>query len=330
MPIYDYESTNNKKEKQLEKFTIRIIDCIALCHVIDGFERFIADLAKFSKGSKGYSNLDNLYKHIKDGKRVNKHIRNFYQEHYNVLNALHKNAYISNFLLIYFNNKTGTFNQEIMQMYRYLKNNKKDKDKILAVLDKLSELGFKNIIFTENVSFDNVYEFDKLNSHYYYYLDGKLEVIPSIQNLKYQSEDANYEIKMSTIPLHSPEITLNNLVFDANCLPNEICYDQTMGKILELKEKKKESFDVLKDAVCFDGYIENIVYFLDKLDKLIINIHNCSSKSQAQMHIDTAKQSIAELQWILTNYEDGLIDKELISQDVLTKEKEKYKRRYNS
>lgn len=323
-------SMKDGSEKLLDSFTIRIIDAIALCHAIDGFEIFIVDLAKFSKGIKGYSNLDNLYKYIKDGKKVNKHIRDFYCKHYRVLDAIHKNAYISNFLLIYFDNKTGKFNQEIMQMYKYLKDNKKDKDKILAVLDKLSKLGFKNITFSENVNFESVYEFDKLNSHYYYYLDGKLDVIPSIQNVKYQSEDANYEIKMSTIPLHSPEITLNNLVFDVNCLPNEICYDQTMGKILELKEKKKESFDVLKDAVCFDGYIENIVYFLDKLDKLIINIHNCNSKSQTQMHIDTAKQSIAELQWILTNYEDGLIDKELISQDVLTKEKEKYNRRYNS
>jgi len=157
-----------------------------------------------------------------------------------------------------------------------------------------------------------------------------LEIIPSIENVRYRSEDANYEIKISTIPLHSPEITLNNLVFDTNSLPNKISYDETMGKILELKDKKKESFDVLKDAVYFDTCIENIVPFLDKLDKLIINIHNCSSKSQAQMHIDSAKQSIAELQWILTNYEDSLIDKELISQDVLTREKEKYKRRYNS
>lgn len=321
---------DNAKEKKLSKFNISIKDCMVLCHVIDLFEEFTVNLTKFSKGTFGDAKLKRLYNFVKDEEAfVKRDIKTFYLENYKVLDAIHKYSYISNFLLIYFDRKNGEFNQEITQMYEYIKANKEDIDKILAVLDKLSKLGFEHIYFAENKQFDKVYEYERGVLRNYYYLDGEIEIIPCIENTKYKSKDANYEIEGSVILFYVPKITLNNLIFDPNNLPEKITYNETIGKVLKLTPEKKESCEVLADAVHFDYYLERIVPYLDKIDELIGKIHNCSSKPNAKKHIDTAKQGIAELQCFLANYEQDIIEQGLLTEEILVDEKEKYKRRYN-
>jgi len=311
----------------LRKFDIKVNDCIALCNIVDEFEKFTENLKEFSQGIRGISNLDNLFKYIRDGKKTNKNIRDFYLENHKVLDAIHKHTYILSFLLIYFDNKTGKFSQEITQIYNYIKDNKNDKDKILAVLDKLSKLGFESVTFNQNEKFDDVYEYDKLNDREYYYLDGEIEVISSLEDFKYRSNGANYEIEFSTIPFHIPKITLNNLVFDSNLLPNNIKYDDTFKKILDLKEEKEESYKVLSDVVHFDYNLEKIMPALEKIDEIIIDIHNCQYKRHAKEYIDVAKHAILELQWVLANYEIDLVEDGLLKKETIDEEKKKYKRR---
>lgn len=324
MPILRQEISSNTSTKD---YYLRIIDCIALCNVGDEFEQFIQNLNEFSKGIRGYSKLHDLYKYIKDGKKVSKKIREFYAENHKVLDAIHKHTYISNFLLIYFNNKTGEFSQEIMEMYKYIKNNKEEKDKILMNLDKLKELGFEHFVFSSKEKFDNIYEYD-VNDNFYYFVDGKIEVIPSLENLKYKTIGANYQIEFSTIPYPKSEIILNNLVFDTNLLPNDLSYDNTMQKIIEMKKEHKDSYKVLNNSVELEYNLEKLISYVEKMDDIILEIQDCEYKDDAKIKIGNAKEVISELRWILENYEVNLINQCLLDESILEEEKLKYYRTY--
>lgn len=324
-------SMKDGSEKLLDSFTIRIIDAITLCHIVDEFEEFTQNLAKFSKGMLGEYNLRQLYNYIMNVDAfVKRDTKAFYVDNYRVLDAIHKYSYISNFLLIYFDRKTGKFCPEIMQMYEYIKNNKEDKDKILAVLNKLSELGFEHINFAENKKFDGIYEQDKSGLSHCYFLDGDLEVIPSVENIKYKSKEANYKIRLDAIPEIGSEITLNNLVFDVKCLPNTVRYDDTFKKILELKEEKEESYKVLSDIVRLDYNLESIIPALEKIDEIIANIHNCKYNDSAKKHIGKAKEAVYGLRTCLTNYQTDMVNQNLITEEILYKETKNVKRKSNN
>lgn len=324
-------SMKDGSEKLLDSFTIRIIDVITLCHIVDEFEEFTQNLAKFSKGMLGEYNLCQLYNYIMNVDAfVKRDTKAFYVDNYRVLDAIYKYSNISNFLLIYFDRKNGRFSKEITQMYKYINNNKEDKDKILAVLNKLSELGFEHINFAENKKFDGIYEQDKSGLSHCYFLDGDLEVIPSVENIKYKSKEANYKIRLDAIPEIGSEITLNNLIFDSSSLPECVKYENTIKRILNLKEEKKDSYDVLSDAVKLNYNIEKLAPILERIDEIIINIHNCEYKKFAKEQVDVAKHAILELQWMLANYECDIVEEGLIKKEILEEEKTKYKKRHKS
>lgn len=324
MPILSQEIIGN--ETKLSDFTIRINDCIALCRIADDFDDFTKNLKEFSKGINGYSRLKSLYKYIVENKNTSSKVKDFYFKNNSVLSSIHDKTYISNFLLIYFDREKGKFNQEISEMYEYIKSNKNNIDKILSVFNKLSDLGFDSITFAQNEKFDDVYEYDKLDD-YYYYVDGNIEVIPSLDGFKYKTEGANYEIEFSRVPFHNAIITLNNLVFDSNLLPNNLSFDNTTKKILDLKEEKKESCKVLNTIVSLDYNLENILPAIEKIDEIINNIHNCEYKQTAKEYTKKAKEAAYGLRTCLTNYQTDMVNQNLITEEILYDETKKYKRR---
>lgn len=328
MPRLNEKVYLNLKDNKLSDFTISINDCIALCNVIDEFDIFMENLKDFSKGNFGYRKLKNLYNFAKDEEYLAlRNVKSFYKNNKVVLDTIHQYTYLSNFLLIYFDPKKGEFNREIIQMYEYIKNNKDDKDKILAVLDKLSSLNFEYIVFAENETFDEVYEYAKYDPSYYYFVDGKVEVIPSLEGFKYKTTGANYEIEFATIPFHRAKITLNNLVFDSNLLPASLKDDDTMKKIVDLKDEKEESYKVLSDSVKIDYNLDKMNLAIEKIDEIILNIHNSVYLKDAKIKIGKAKEVISDLKWFLENYEVDLVEQGLIEKEILEVEKKVYNKR---
>jgi len=319
--------------QKLNTCNIRIIDAIALCHIVDKFEEFTQNLAKFSKGIFGDAKLNQLYNFIKDEEAfVKREIKTFYLENYKVLDAIHKYSYISNFLFIYFNNKTGEFNYTIMQMYEYIKRNKDKKDNILVNLNILKELGFEIIKLDEAERFDKNYTFDNSQYSTIEYFDGDIRVTPSYHDLKYAVSNANYQISVNsnkTVAFSkNPEIILNNLVFEPSKLPKSIEYDYLLS---DLMSKRNNDSNLIINNTLRIGYdLNEIDSLISNIEKNIQTVKEEKEKERALIHIGQLKEIIIGLEMFLQDYEDKLINSNEMTRDELAEEKKLYKNyRYN-
>lgn len=329
----DYEPTDIKK-LEYETFSISINDCVALCYIVDEFEQFCSNFKEFINNN-GKSISRKLSDAIIQGKKINKlknkSLKEFYDNNYNVLSFIHKYTYISNFLLLHHCN--GNFDNNIILMHQYIKNNRDKIFNILAILGQLKRLGFNSFKFNEYLDFGSqIYSYDTSYKHDYNYLDGDIIVYPNYDSsiIKYKSNNANYNMKISMFsgdPSRiSSEITLNNLTFDGLCLPSELTYEETMGRLLTIKKYNEKADKVVQDSAYLDYELSELVPSINNIDKIINNIGEFTDKDKALELIDSTKQNILGLKLILANYEGIAVENGVLSDDVIKKEKELYKR----
>lgn len=334
MAIIDYEIKDDGKTLQYETFSITVNDCIALCYIVDEFEQFCSNLKEFINNN-GESRLRQLSDAIIKGKKIdnlkNKSLKEFYDNNYKVLFSIHKYTYISNFLLLH--HCGGKFDNKIILMHQYIKNNRDKTFNILAILGQLKRLGFESFKFNEHLDFGSeIYSYDTSSRFDYHYLDGDIIVYPNYDSnvIKYKSNNANYNMKISLHfekpSMYSSKITLNNLTFDGLCLPSEFTYEKTMGRLLAIKKYNEKADKVVQDSAYLDYELSELVPTINNIDKIINGIGEFTDIDKALELIDSTKRNILGLKLILANYEGIAIENGLLSEDVIKKEKELYKR----
>lgn len=322
------------KEKEYKK--ISIDNLLALVHILDDYEEFNKKLKKFVSKKYNRDDIYNLY-HVSKGKNcISPNPRKFYRENKDIIDIINKYSSIMGFIN-YIYDYSGRYAPwcDIETFYKYLNDNKDKLDRIVNLLKKIQNLGFSNIKFNEEEDFkDKEYEINT-NKHYLYmwgiitninFLEN-MELIPEYPKdvLKYKTNGSNY---CMILPYRddaknwaSKEIILNNLLFDVDCLPKSLKKEDTVNKILALKEIKKEEEESIKDLVnlgvgIFDfekGYA-NLKYKVDGLECV-------KSKDELKQILSNIKLELERIKKINNN---EILENEFVTDTQIENEKKRY------
>ena len=303
------ENNSIKEEKKISTNNL-----LALVYILDDYEVFNEKLKKFVSKKYNRDDIYNLYKVSNGEFCLSPKARKFYKENKAIIDIINKYSSISDFAN-YIYDYSGKYASwcDIEHFYKYLNDNKDKLDKVINLVEKIRELGFGDIKFNEEENFKGrEYE---INSNKFYLWDiitninflENMELIPEYKNntLKYKTNGSNYcmilPYRDDAKKWTSKEIILNNLFFDINCLPKSLKKEDTVNKILALKETKKVEKESIKDLVdlgvkIFDfekGYA-NLKYTVDGLE-------NAKSKEELKQVLSNIKLELEKLKHINSN-----------------------------
>ena len=317
-------------EKEYKKISIN--NLLALAHILDDYEKFNKKLKKFN-GNTDLDNLQNLFKVSKGDLILSPRTNKFYKENKNVIDTINKYSTLYDFVNnIYISNCSS---YDINYFYNYLTINKDKLDDIVKVVEKIKELGFREIKFNEEENFKK--EEYKLNTSRVksiiysivtdiHFLEN-MELIPEYENniIKYKTNGSNY---CMVLPYRdnakgwaSDEIILNNLLFDSNKLPNSLKKEDTIDKIIALKEPKKEEITSIRELVNLGVKIFDLEKEYANLKYIVDRLENVKSKEELKKVLSNIKIEIEQLRQINKN---EVKENPNVSEEQIEKEKQLY------
>lgn len=306
-----------------------VSDAIALCNILDEFESFNEDLQKLKVNLNTNFRYD-LHEISRGGFNFNIKARKFYQLHKQAIDKINTSLTIVYFLSNNYN-KDCTPNKDFVFFYEYLNKNKNKLDEIKALLSKIKSLGFNELELKNTQFTDETYCMNINYPSTFYYLDN-MEAIPNYQNsiVYYKTNFSNYRI--SIIPNASYDkfsvwrITVNSLLFDLDRLPNRITKNETIDKIVALKNDKKEVCTAIKNSVDLNISIEDLEYQIQVIER-VIRLSSIESKEDMYKMIKEMLQQLNKLQAISAKYDEDIISKGIVTKEKLIQEKEDEQKR---
>lgn len=325
--------------KNEQTIKIRTEDAIALCHIIDEFETFNKNLIKFLTGKKDNSELILKIWKLSTGQRciTSKKMRKFYNDNKSVIDIINKYSNILYFICQNYtlSKDSITIADNYYLFYKYILENKDKLDKIIAVLQKLKELGFKIFEFNTNLDFTekSYFAYKEIPKNYgsFAYLDN-LEVIPTYDNgIEYKSNGSNYLMRLSLPSKYITileQIFLNDLTFDVNRLPKELTKKETFYKILALSQEKMQEYSIIRNSVDLSIGIEDLYSMYREIQSKFNKLEGVESKSKLLEKLRKVKEALEQMTTLSQEYDKQMVaNNEGITESLLTKEKEAYIRR---
>ena len=281
--------------EKIEKTEIRVDDALTLCYIYYLFDMFNSNLIKFLNKQKNKIQLINDLSKYSQNKNYNcnRNIKKFYNKNKQTIDIINKHSEISKF--IYSNYRIGeiiTYGQSILN--EYLKKNEYILFKIIRVLDRIKELGFHSIEFNEDLNFTKeiyIIFAEDYKNYRLNYLEN-IEIIPIVHEdeIIYRTKASNYKVISTT---NGNRIILNNLTFDASCLPESVSTEYIQEQILKLGEATKvkttDNYEISNLS------IEQLYLILDKLNKQLDDLSNLENRKKIFDKIIKVKQKIEEL-----------------------------------
>lgn len=321
---------DNKKIKEAY-----IDNLIALCHILDDYSEFNKNLSNLISTKYNRNDVYYLYE-ISNGKFMvgTKKVKQFYKKNKVVVDIINKYSDISQFINRNYDCKGKPIESSGLDFfYQYILDNKKDLEKILAVLNKIKELGFDNLKFDENLNFTNTeYQIETKFSHNFNveYLDN-IEIMPNYQRhiVKYKTADSNYKIIIlpsfnEEISIYFREIIVNSLTFDANRLPESITKKNIFDKIINLANDKKDECAAIRTSVDLSMSLDSLSSNFDSTNNLLSRIDDIENKDELLKILSEIQLNLSKLKSASTNYNNRLSDKYSIPEETLQKEKKLY------
>lgn len=313
-------------------YNLDINNIIALCHLINKKEEvnsFSEELIEI-----GYK-LD----YVKFSKFINKIERVFNGQHV-LLSGFEKKFYLKykdviDIIITYSNMSSFSDNnnyRDIIELYNnYLLFHKEEIANILAVLNKLLDLGFEEIRFNEEYDFTKmVFDYNPECSHYtdITYLDN-IQVLPSYPGvIKYKSNNSNYRIDMEYTDLYTlanSEIWVNSLFFDPNRLPNSLNMEFVFD---EINDKARQYYDInkkIKNSVNLSVGINDLLMQAEITGSMLDGLENVESRKELIEILNNILVEIKKLEKLSCEYNVSLSNKEpKLSKEFLEEEKKKH------
>lgn len=324
-----------------KNINININDLIILCHILDSYNDFNQELINLMSSTK--FNIYNLLLLSKTNRKnflCNRKTKKFYLKYKDIFNIInnYNNAlsFIVDNYIINQNNITRKSNLDFF--YQYIMNNKNNLEKILAVLNRINELGFKKLKFDENLDFTaSEYKVNTLfnGNTNIEYLDN-MKAIPNYQNdvVKYKTTGSNYKVIINpsitivvngNISEHDKKIVVNSLVFDANRLPNSISTESIFNEILALKNSKSKECDAIKNSIDLNLNMEGLISQFISIDNTINRINDIENKDELLIILAEMQTILDKLKMAASNYDINIAKTyPAITPDILQKEKKLY------
>lgn len=325
-----------------ENAIIRTQDLITLCYMIDGYEKFKTDFLNLIR-SMGYNKCTTIMKRlgkISKGEYVinSKKIKTFYNENKIAIDTINK--YCNIYMFIHGNfddiDKSTINSDNLDYFYQYISNHKDKLNQILALLNKILELGFNQFEFNEGIDFTNIqYQIDSLafdipDNGYstFTYLDN-MEVIPQYDpyTIKYRTTDSNYKIN---IKYHSKisSLVVNDLLFSPERLPADVEHTTLARQILKLNNTQKESYTAIKNSVDLGICSDNLSKQVNTADSMITKLDDDALRDKSLKILQKMKEYVEELRTISVEYNKNVSEiYPSLTTELLEKEKEQYQKR---
>lgn len=313
-------------------YNLDINNIIALCHLINKKE----EVNSFSEDLKliGYKS-----DYVKFSKFINKIERVSNGQHV-LLSGFEKKFYLKykdviDIIITYSNMSSFSDNnnyRDIIELYNnYLLFHEEDIANILAVLNKLLDLGFEEIRFNEEYDFTKmVFDYNPECSHYtdITYLDN-IQVLPSYPGvIKYKSNNSNYRIYMEYTDLYTlanSEIWVNSLFFDPNRLPNSLNMEFVFD---EINDKARQYYDInkkIKNSINLSVGINALLEQAEITSCMLDGLENVESREELIEILNNIIAEINKLKKLSCEYNVSLSNKEpMLSKEFLEEEKKKY------
>lgn len=325
-------------------YTAEVRNLIALCHILDDFETFAADLSQVLVGKYDYKYADNLkiLCKIANGASIigTRKIKEFYQNNTKVINKIKEDAYLWDFIIMLYNSNGTCITNNTNFFYQYFTNHKENIEQILSVLYKIKKLGFERLEFNESFDFTNTQY--SIGTCFYNteitYLDN-IKVIPNYKNdlVKYKTEASNYKItakfhNSSLFPNHiNKSIQVNSLLFDAKRLPESMTKEAIFDKIIHLKEEQKEDCIAIQNAVDLSINVEDLYTQFNSSNTTIQALSDSiENKEELREVLASIKENLDKLQTISANYNKNISQENSpITQEMIQEEKDLYLERRN-
>ena len=309
---------------------VHVNDLIILCNIIDEFEVFNKNILDFVSSNNNKNLMDKLF-YVSTGKHHFNmgRVKRFYENNKKVIDIINKYSNVAMFIWENYNYKGEPI--KLSLFYQYILKNKDKLDQIIALLEKLKELSFKDLEFNENFDFTNeeykIYTIFGDNVDIAY-LDN-MEVLPNYEKgiVKYKTTVSNYKIIIS--PIHillsnysSQIISVNSLAFDPERLPSSITKEEVFDKIIDLKSTKKEECSAIRDSVDLSECIADLNTQFNYVNNTVNNLDDARSKSELIEVLSNIKQDIEKLQTICEEHDNRTLEENpTITRETLDKEK---------
>lgn len=308
---------------------------IALCHIIDDFEKFEKRLMSMISAKNNYEFAIELM-NISAGKSKLglRKVKRFYIENKTIIDTINKYSTMPRFIddyYYFYRNRHG----DLRFFYEYILSHKEDIDKILGVLEKLTELNCYKIEFSEDLDFTKeTYRFyDFLRP---VYLDN-IEVIPSYtSDINYKTTSSNYKMELNvssnSISESGTKITLNSLIFDPERLPKSVKKEDTFEHILKLKKEQKEKTSLIRNSVDLSISVSDLDSMLISVSERISGLDGIQNKNELNEVLLSIRNDVEKLKILSAQYDSSVSEKEpLLTPEILKKEKELcLRRRYDA
>ena len=320
---------NDKKEDL--SLTLTTKDAIAIFHIFDKFTQFEESCKNYVNSSK--FDLRALSKAINGKYTFNKGAKQFYYENKETIEIIKNQTSFTNYIIKnYLHDKSRT---NIRRFYNYLKNNINSLDNVLSILNRLKELRIEEFTLDENRNFDNeVYSFEMgpKTSFIRTYLDGEITILPSysFNTVEYTAKNANYSINidlsLDRLGFYTGKIILNNLTFDVKNLPPILSFEETIGKISNLKSQNALKDYFIRNTADITYTVNEINCLLRRIDEVINKLDIDNDQAKALNLISKTKESVKTFQDFLIEYENKKKHEYDISDELLEQEKKLYKK----
>lgn len=312
---------------------------IALCHIIDDFEKFEKRLVSMISAKNNYEFAIELM-NISAGKSKLglRKVKRFYIKNKTIIDTINKYSNIPRFIddnYDFYRNRHG----DLRFFYKYILSHKEDIDKILGVLEKLTELNCYKIEFSEDLDFtkETYRLYDFLRSNFsIIYLDN-IEVIPSYtSDINYKTTSSNYKMELNVsgnlISEFGPKIALNSLIFDPERLPKSVKKEDTFEHILNLKKEQKEKTSLIRNSVDLSISVSDLDSMLISVSERISGLDGIQNKNELNEVLLSIRNDVEKLKILSAQYDSSVSEKEpLLTPEILKKEKELcLRRRYDA
>lgn len=316
---------------------ISIDNMIALCNIIDEFDEFEKKL--ISAISSKY-NRDLVFQiwDISQGKFKLGALKakKFYEENKLIIDVINRYSDVPMFI----NQNYGWDGKptgDLRFFYEYLVKYKEEMPKILEVLKKIKELGFKNFEFNEELDFTKeIYGTSlPLNNYVDLIYVANPQVIPNYASyINYITTDSNYKIKLklsndNQILDNGKNIVLNSLFFDPNTLPQKIDIEHTHEQLVKLKKEQQNNINFIKTSVKLGVSVLDLERQFNCSYETIINIlDGVKNKAELIDILANMKDNLDKLKKISADYDSSVSQNEpLLTAELLEEEKRLYLRR---
>lgn len=305
---------------------------IALCHIIEDYAVFQARLSDVLS-SKDDRNFVFQLHDVSKGKFVlGAHkAKKFYAENKAVIDEINQYSTIYMFISLNFW-LHGEERVDIQYFYQYILEHINETDKILAVLERIKNLGFEKIEFNSELDFTQ--ETHKIDTYFSDNFDiiylNNLTTVPDYNPgiISYKTTGSPYKIKLGRFSLVDKKIFLNNLIFNPDELPSTLSRKGVFYKIIELKEERKKEYTSIKDSVKLGVSIADLYDMYNTVSSTIDKLESVQKKAELTELLLTIKEAILKMQTISTEYNQKVADENpTISEEFLEEQKKAYVRR---